>query len=443
MAENKDSSGEDQDRVTDDATEADPTTGPTPPRGVEAVSDEAASANADEGGEAWPGPLESDTAHDGPEADAVDEADASAVYTFSAKESAPGDPTQSAVYSPGMEETWDGPLPARTSPKVFGITAVVVALLGVIVFTLLPASMKADTLALLQGRDIIEEKLMREQALREAERQAILDAAPKYGTIEIVTIPNNLLVAAEGQPLLIFPGSRRDLVVPTRSRVIYQDISVTEPFVFTIHGEGVYQDRRVTIEPFGHPDSEWVQRFSGEYTASVTYTMEPLPDAAREVAWRRGFRPADHPGRDFLKGTITLNTEPPGAAIAYNGILLLDANGNPATTPFTFSQHPAPANAEDQSPRDVYLSREGMRVELLRDGYVRTAFGVHAHQFTCTPKEGAAWPAENVENADFYDLCDYTYEVTIALMEPPPEEEETEEGEQAGDSPADGAEATE
>ncbi|TVQ95858.1 MAG: hypothetical protein EA398_16850 [Deltaproteobacteria bacterium] len=372
-----------------------------------------------------------------------DEADATAVYTFTADESPPGDPKKSVLYSPGMEENWEGPLPRRSHPKVFLITAVAVLVVVGVFFAVLPGDMRTDAMRLMTGHDIIEEREMRAAAQREAERQAILDAAPRYGTIEIVTIPNNLLVLAEGQDQLIFPGTRRDMVVPTRSRVVYQDVSVTEPFIFTIQGEGVFQDRRVEIHPHGHPDTEWVQRFSGEYTATVTYTMDALPDQAREVAWRRGFRPADWPDRDFLKGTITVNTEPEGAAIAYNGILLLDENGNPATTPFTFSQHPAPPNAEDQSPRDVYLSREGMRIELLLDGYVRTAFGVHAHQYRCTPKEGADWPADDAEDPDFYDLCDYTYEVTVPLMEPPPEEEGEEGEEGEGDDGAEDASADE
>ena len=48
-------------------------------------------------------------------------------------------------------------------------------------------------------REAIEERELREQARIEEERRQMLEAAPKFGTVEIVTSPNNLLVTSPGQ----------------------------------------------------------------------------------------------------------------------------------------------------------------------------------------------------------------------------------------------------
>lgn len=373
--------------------------------------------------------------------DSTPEGAISGIFESGPKESTPGDYEKSPLFIEGTIEEVKNP----TSFKGFLISIGLVIAAVAIIFGALDSDGRSDFIKLMQGRDIIAEREYAEQMRVEEERRERMENAPRFGTIEILTIPENFLVEAEGldpeqyaSPTMIFQGTRRDLTVPTRSRVVYENIKTDQPFHFTIRGEGVYKDMVVEIPQFRDSDSPWVQDFSGNYSASLTYRMEPLEESyvARELTWRRGFRPTEE--RNPLTGTITINSEPAGAMIAYNNNLVLDEEGRPALTPHTFSTHPAPANAENQDPRELYLSREGVRIDLHHpeEGKARVALGVYLHQYRCELKEGAEVPAEDAENPDFYDLCNYVYEINVpildALPEPEPEEGEGEgEGETA------------
>ncbi|MFT6627808.1 MAG: hypothetical protein ACJA1R_001067, partial [Flavobacteriales bacterium] len=174
------------------------------------------------------------------------------------KESVPGDPRDSPVYEPELDE----PAPKSSSFVTFAITAGILAVLIGVAYVMLPANYKDDLGKLLSGVDIIEVREQRAIAQADEERRLQLAAMPKYGTIEIVTDPNNMLVTSEGHAAMIFPGSRTDVTYPTRSRVVFQNISVLEPFTFTIQGEGNFEDKVVTILAFGDQESTWEQSYS-------------------------------------------------------------------------------------------------------------------------------------------------------------------------------------
>lgn len=365
-------------------------------------------------------------------------------------ESRPGNPEQSPLFT---EDVLDPPR-NPTSPKFLIITlTLIIAAMGILYATL-NQDQRQDMMALLQGRDIIAERMFAEQMRVEEERRVRMENAPRFGTVEILTIPQNFLVEDKGldaerypNPVMIFQGTRRDLTVPTRTRVVYENIPSDKPFEFTIHGEGVYQDQTIVIPPFRDSDSPWVQDFTGNYSASLTIRMEPLEEGhvARELTWRRGYRPDAARERDALTGTITITSEPEGAMIAYNNNLILDEEGRPARTPHTFSTHPAPPDAENQDPRSLFLSREGVRIDVRHpdDSKARVAFGVYLHQYRCELVEGAEVPADDVENPDFYGLCNYVYEVNVPILEklPEPPPEEAEEGTAAEGAAAEGAAA--
>ena len=397
------------------------------------------------------------------------------VFTGTGEESEPGDPHKSQFW----DDDLDGPIKNATSPMVFGITiAAIIALLAGSYF-MLPADLKTDAVDLLQGKDIIEAREMREQARIEAERQAMLDAAPKFGTVEIVTSPNNMLVTSEGQASMVFPGTRTDLTYPTRSRVTYQDISVTEDFVFTIHGEGNMQDLTYTIPSYGQPDTPWVQSFTGDYHASLTFMacwpgeaerveaefcLRPSQDVdwrARELQWRSAWRPdpaeADPEAIIRLPGTITVTSEPAGALIAFNGRQLVnEETGDPFVTPHTFTTYNAPPDHEDRTPLEVYLSREGLPLQLLypaitdpatgqvtREAKASMTMGIYSHQFNCALAEGQTAPAalapdapEGTETPSWLGVCAYTYSVHAELSDPKPPEEASGEGSGSGDAAA-------
>ncbi len=393
------------------------------------------------------------------------------VFTGTGNETEPGDPHKSQFW----DDDLDGPIKNNTSPIVFvGTIIALFALIGV-GFAMLPAELKTDAVDLLQGKDIIEARELREQARIEAERQAMLDAAPKFGTVEIVSAPNNMLITSEGHPAQIFPGTRTDLTYPTRTRVTYQDISVTEDFVFTIHGEGNYDDLEYTIPAFGQADSPWAQSFTGDYNASLTFMvcwpgetarveqefcLTPATDEpwrARELQWRNDWRPdpaaTEEDAIVRLPGTITVTSEPAGAMLAFNGRQLVNAEDPtavvPLVTPLSFNTYPAPADHEDRTPFDVYLSREGLPLQLLYDGKASMTMGIYLHQFTCTIAEGQTVPEpvtaemlaanpDAVEN--WLGVCNYTYSLHAELSDPKPPEEGSGEGSGSGDAaPAEGS----
>ena len=382
----------------------------------------------------------------------------SVVFTGTGAESEPGDPHKSHMW----DDQLDGPLENATSPKVLAFTVIAVAVLLGGGYAALPADLKTDAVDLLQGQDIIEARELREQARIEAERRAMLEAAPKFGTVEIVTSPNNLLITSEGQDAMVFPGTRTDLTYPTRSRVTYQDISVTEDFVFTIHGEGNFQDLTYTIPSFGQPDTPWVQSFTGDYHASLTFMacwpgeaervesafcLRPAQDVdwrARELQWRAAWRPdpaeTDPEAIVRLPGSITVTSEPTGALIAFNGRQLVnEETGEPFRTPHTFTTYNAPPDNEDRTPLEVYLSREGLPLQLLYDGKASMTMGIYSHQFNCALAEGqtapAALPADappETEAPSWLGVCAYSYSVHAELSDPKPPEEGSGEGSGSG-----------
>ncbi len=387
------------------------------------------------------------------------EATISEIFTGKGDESKPGDPQKSALW----EDELENPIKNKTSPMVLGITVVVaIALIGV-GFAMLPAGLKTDAINLLKGQDIIEARELRETARIAEERRIALEAAPKFGTVEIVTSPNNLLVTSPGQAGMVFPGTRTDMTFPTRSRVTYQDISVTEDFSFTINGEGNYQDKTFIIPAFGQPNSPWVQSFTGDYSAQLTfmacwpgetprveeqfclYPATDVPWRARELQWRSTWRPdpntTDPEAIIRLPGTITVSSEPAGALIAFNGRQLVDVEAQaPFVTPHSFMNYPAPPDHEDQTPHEVYLSREGLPLQLLYEGKAATRMGVYMHQFVCNLKEGAVVPdpvpadaPEGTPAEDWLGLCDYTYSINLVLSDPKPPEEGSGSGDGSGD----------
>ncbi|MCB9508062.1 MAG: hypothetical protein H6698_04960 [Myxococcales bacterium] len=381
------------------------------------------------------------------------------LFTGTGSESVPTEPSRSSA----DDDIEDVTMPA-SSPKVLAISLVAVLVVLGIGFAMLPANLKQDAVALLKGQDIIELRRNREEARVAEERRQMLANAPKFGTVQIVADPSNMLVTSPGQPAMIFPGSRNDMTYPSRTRVTYQDISVTEDFVFTIDGEGNLQNKTFTIPAFGATDSPWVQSFSGDYAASLTFVvcwpgqpapveekfcLYPVPERAAELQWRRDWRPdpneTDPEAIIRLPGSITVTSDPPGALIAFNGQQLVDEEtGEPHRTPYTFNTYNAPRDREDRTPLEVYLSREGLPLQLLYDGKASTRFGVYAHQFTCTLKDGAQPPAPLAPDAPadapaptWLGLCDYSYSVHVALVDPkPPEAEGSGEGSGAAAAPA-------
>lgn len=348
-----------------------------------------------------------------------------------------------------------------------GIVAVgVVAVVGTY-FALSPERKECFRLELTQGAGACQQyHEVLEQERVEAERLARLAAAPKYGTLTIVTSPQAMRVSAPGQPEYIFPGTRTDVMVPTRTRIQFENISVSEPFTFTIHGEGNFQDKVVTIPPFSDVESPWVQnQFSGDYAAERTYDVcwpgspgvgsdnciDPVPARAGELYWRANWEAPlevpegmeEIPGR--LLGSINVTSEPSGALIAFNGKQVCDmATGEPLRTPATFSQffacddvlaaqEAAAAAAAAGTPaegtgaatpriREVFLAREGLPIQVLLDGKVPTTDGVFRHHFQCNPVEGRTEPVATPEapNPDYLGYCNYTYALHLTLQDPPP-----------------------
>lgn len=271
------------------------------------------------------------------------------------------------------------------------------------------------------------------------ERRQRLANAPKFGTLTIITEPKAARVIAEGQEQLIFPGSRTDVVVPARTQLTFQNISVSTPFTFTLQGGGNYEDRTIVVPSYDASDSPWVQnQISGDYAATLTYTtcwpgapdagaphcLTPVAGRAAEMRWRASYSPpADAAEGEItrLPGTITITSNPPGAAIAYNNVQLFnEETGEPYFTPHTFNTYNAPRNREDRTALPVFLTREGLPITVLMEGKVATTDGIYAHQFLCEPVAGAVAPPADAVNPDWRGYCNYTYNLHLDLRDPPP-----------------------
>jgi hypothetical protein len=311
-----------------------------------------------------------------------------------------------------------------------------------------------------------------EQERIEAERQARLAAAPKFGSLTIITDPRAFRISAPNQASYIFPGTRTDMMIPTRARITFENISVTEPFTFTIHGDGNFEDKTVTIPIFSDVTSPWVQnQMTGDYAAERIYSVcwpgapdagtenciNPLPARAAELYWRTNWEPPAEPPAGMetaptrLFGAITVTSTPAEALIAFNGKQVCDpTTGEPLRTPATFQQYFAcddvaavlaaqdaaaaataagtpPAEAPPAAPRvrEVFLSREGLPIQVLLDGKVPTGDAVYRHQFLCNPVPGVPTPVAtgtepNIVPPDFLGYCQYSYSVHLDLQDPPP-----------------------
>jgi len=400
----------------------------------------------------------------------------------------------SAVFSGTGEETRLGKMPELDDdldgrPNRGFIWMIAALLIGggafAGVYFTLPEERKECLNFELTGRSCVEYYEHLEEQRREEERLQMLAEAPKYGTLTITTDPRGLRVIAEGHPTLIFPGSRRDMVVPSRSMISFQDIKVDEAFTFTLEGGGNFEDREITIPSYDDDDSPWVQnQFNGDYTADLVYTvcwpgspdygadhcLIPVEERARELEWRMNWEPPldvaedDESTQTRLFGEITVTSDPPGALVSYNGRLLVNMEtGEPYVTPHTFSTYPPPPpeppaegeepseeEAEAPEPSEVYLSREGMPITVFIEGKLRTTDGVYMHHFICNPNEDAEMPPEpdpddpDAEEPDFIEYCNYTYNIHLELRDPPADEGSGEgSGEEAGDDAEEGEEGEE
>jgi hypothetical protein len=289
----------------------------------------------------------------------------------------------------------------------------------------------------------------RSLGLMDEARRLRVANAPRVGNVTIVTNPNNLPVRAPGQPdTLRIRGN--DLSTPMRTRVAFRDIPADREFSFTVEGGGVWQDRTITLTDYRNPASLWIQdTFQGTYSAefnlrpcfpgsaafgasSCLYPVErelaPGVPAWEELRWRLTWTPPANPEEGqptrLENAFITVTSEPSGARVLYNGRDALGPDGQPCRTPCTFSHYAPAPNAEDPTPSNVYLSREGLPVEVFLEGRPPTRASVFAMDFVCNPVPAvtpteipAATPGAFVAR-DFMGFCQYTHSTNLRILEP-------------------------
>lgn len=298
----------------------------------------------------------------------------------------------------------------------------------------------------------------------EARREAVANA-PRVGTVSVTTTPNNLRVSSAGQPeTLLLQGNT--LAAPARSKITFQDVPADATFAFTIHGDGVWQDRVVELPDFRSASTLWIQNpMTGDYSAELNFrpcypgsaaygasnclypaerALAAGTEAWEEMRWRTTWQPPAEPEEGqptrLENATITVNSTPSGARVEFNGRAAIGPDGQPCTTPCTFSHYAPADNAqpnEDGTPPEnvpVYLSREGLPLEVYIEGKLPTRTSVFAHNFICNPMEGAsvtmieAARPGGFASKDFMGFCNYQYEVNLEIVDPPaPAAEESEE----------------
>jgi hypothetical protein len=301
----------------------------------------------------------------------------------------------------------------------------------------------------------------------EDRREAVANA-PRVGTVSVTTTPNNLRVTSSGQPETLFLQGNT-LAAPARSKITFQDVPADAAFSFTIHGDGVWQDRVVELPDYRSASTLWIQNpMTGDYSAELNFrpcypgsaaygasnclypaerALAQGTEAWEEMRWRTTWQPPAEPEEGqptrLENATITVNSTPSGARVQFNGRAALGPDGQPCTTPCTFT-HYAPADnaepAEDGTPPEnpaVYLSREGLPLEVYIEGKLPTRTSVFAHNFVCNPMQDAA--ITMIESArpggfaskDFMGFCNYQYDVNLQILDPPAPEPEDSDDERA------------
>lgn len=238
-----------------------------------------------------------------------------------------------------------------------------------------------------------------QQAVEDAEREALMDQLPVLGSLTVRSRPMFALFRIDnGEPYIPHP-SRNTELVETRSGTIIDDLSVDEPHVITVTLPN-YQEQQLELLPFGEEGSLW-ERDDRGYYARLLAELEPEPDVADELFLRMNAGP-DVPE---LHGQITVRSEPSGASVTYNGQLLVDDEGLPLTTPATFDTYQSPTG-----PFQIILRHHGAPIRAELDGYLSVETGVYTHMYQCEPISDS--PTE----AQWWEACRYTYDTGLIQL---------------------------
>ena len=226
---------------------------------------------------------------------------------------------------------------------------------------------------------------------REAERLANM---PRTGALIVLTTPQYGLVEVDGVQRMAPNPRDSGTLIETRSGSA-TEVDVTVPHTAIVR-QSNYQTETIEVIPFGQPGSQWQQnRQSGTFLAEVRVQMTPEPHTEAELTART--TPSDDTAQ--LKGEITIRSNPSGAAIIYNGHVLLTDNGQPLTTPATFSRYTTSIGE-----LDVELDPRGLPIRLELEGHAAFMTGVYAHMFTCSPLDDVD------PSAPFWQHCVYQYD---------------------------------
>ena len=228
---------------------------------------------------------------------------------------------------------------------------------------------------------------------RDEERLA---GMPRIGAFVVASRPRFALVELDGIPRMMPDPRHSGTLIETRSGSVITDVDITVPHTAIVRLPN-YQTETVEIIAFGSPGSQWQQnRDSGVFVADVLVTLTPESEVESELTARM------NPSHDSpeLAGQITIRSNPSGANIVYDGRPQLADNGQPLTTPATFTEF----RGRGGELRPVTLDPHGVPIRLELDGYAALTTGVYTHIYRCSPRDGVD------SAAPFWQQCDYQYD---------------------------------
>lgn len=236
----------------------------------------------------------------------------------------------------------------------------------------------------------------------------------ELGTVVFNSQPAHALVELEGFPRFFRHPADADAVREIRTPITLNGFPVDQPLTTSISLPG-YLTVQLTLPPIGEPGTQWVESDDGAYQLELNTPLQAIDPEAIQ-------RRADSEEAPQVFAEITIQTNPAGARISYQGLYLVDSDGHSMQTPASFSEvgryteHTADSDGSvnpdlvDWAP--VALSRQGVPIRVELEGYAPVIIGLYHLMFRCDPIPTAS------DDAPYWERCQYRYDTGLLDLLP-------------------------
>jgi len=320
----------------------------------------------------------------------------------------------------------------ESSTGLLAVGGISVGLLAVGLVWLFGFSAQGERLVHLFKGDLKEYELAESKKtqaeLREKQRK-VIDDTPKIGTLKMRGQPQYALIKLDGQVQYASPEGS-DYWKPMRltPKTNFPVLYIEDEHEVTIESPG-HDTRTVGLEKGNwKPVENSVPDLNDaalKYNNSIQVTLVPK-SRARELEFHK--RMEKDPENDFY-GEVTIESEPEGATIIFDGEPLKNEDGEELTTPVTFEKYyvePDEPDEDDEENGDAEdgLEEKKVKVDMPPDkghkirlepaegnDYPTYVSGLQREMWTCEWKDG-----EEPDNPTPED-CNYKFELSVDFDE--------------------------